>query len=208
MFSDGDGEVATRIARAAVDGDVRPPPILPDPPEALRAPGGVFVTLNTYPTRDLRGCIGFPEARYPLHEALILAAKAACEDPRFPPLTPRELDGVTVEVSLLSPPEDITARNPRAYLGEVVVGRHGLMVSRGTLSGLLLPQVPLEFGWDVEEYLAHACMKAGLMPDAWFEDGIRVRRFTADVFGEESPRGRVVRRRLGEGDAGRRGQGL
>lgn len=206
MFADGDGEAAVRIARAALDGLFSPAPAMDGIPATLRDRGAAFVTLLTHPARELRGCIGFTEPQYPLHETIALAARAAASsDPRFPPLTPREADRVAVEVSLLSPLEPVRVADPRDYLREIVIGRDGIVVSRGRQRGLLLPQVPLEWNWSVEEFLCHACMKAGLLPDAWFDDGVRIHRFQADVFGEEEPRGRVVRRPLGGGHEGHRG---
>ncbi len=205
MFSDGDGEVAVRLARTTVDGRFNGHRYGGDIPQGLEAMGGCFVTLNTHPARELRGCIGFVDAKFPLHQALALAAEAACDDPRFPPLGRHEVDGVVVEVSLLSSPEALQVKDPLEYPRRVEVGKHGLIVTQGRYTGLLLPQVPGEWGWDAEEFLTQSCMKAGLLPDAWFDPTTTISCFTADVFGEVEPRGRVLRRPLGVGHEGRRG---
>jgi len=105
------------------------------------------------------------------------AVAAATEDPRFPPVSPGELPSLRVEVSVLTPLAPILPE-------EVEIGRHGLMVSQGGRRGLLLPQVPVEWGWDRETFLDQACVKAGLPPSAW-RHGATLQAFTAEVFGEE-----------------------
>ena len=118
---------------------------------------------------------------------------AASEDPRFPPIAEAELGSVTVEVSVLTVPVDIGKGGGRDLQQSVRVGTDGLIVSRGDRSGLLLPQVATEFGFDAVEFLSQACMKAGLPPDAWLEEGTRVQAFQAEVFGEAAPRGAARR---------------
>jgi len=200
MFSDEDGRLAVTIARANVEAHVRrekPPQF--DVPEIFRRKGGVFVTLTTYPDDELRGCIGYPEPTLPLIDALKDAAVSACSrDPRFPPVRPEELKRIKVEVSLLTPPEEVRVRTPKDYVGCVRIGEDGLIVQRSWARGLLLPQVPVEWGWDAEEFLCQTCMKAGLNPDAWLEAGTKLFRFQAEVFSESKPNGEVRRRKLGE----------
>ncbi len=159
---------------------------------------GAFVTLKTHPDGRLRGCIGYPEPVLPLSRAVVRAAiSAATQDPRFYPLTPAELPRVTVEVSVLTPPEPLMAEDRERLPEMIVVGRDGLIVRAGPWSGLLLPQVPVEWGWDSREFLDQTCLKAGLSPGCWRRPDVEVLRFTAIVFAEESPLGRVVRERLG-----------
>ncbi|MHB9134636.1 MAG: AmmeMemoRadiSam system protein A [Armatimonadota bacterium] len=144
--------------------------------EAFRQSLGAFVTLTRH--ERLRGCIGYPEPIFPLHEAIARAgAAAALQDPRFPAVTSEELKELSIEISVLSPLQEIKAE-------EVVVGTHGLVIEKGTARGLLLPQVPLEWGWNREEFLAQTCRKAGLRPDAW-QHGARLYAFTAEVFSEK-----------------------
>lgn len=160
---------------------------------------GVFVTINTLKGKEheLRGCIGLVQPKIPLSEALIEAAiSAATEDPRFEPIKPQELNNLIFEVSVLTPPERLKAASPKEYLNLIKIGRDGLIVEYRFLSGLLLPQVPVEEGWDVEQYLSYACMKAGAPPDIWLLPETKLYRFEAVVFAEEEPNGRVIRRRL------------
>src|SRR6185295_19984167 len=122
--------------------------------------GGAFVTLHKH--GELRGCIGHIEANEPLGKVVTRCAVAAAStDPRFPPITADELRQIEIEISLLGPLEQI--HGP----GDIVVGRHGLVVEQGWQRGLLLPQVATEWHWDAETFLAHTCHKAGLPRDAW-----------------------------------------
>jgi hypothetical protein len=168
-----------KLAREAITECIlRRREIAPPGDEYMRQPSGAFVTLKI--DHELRGCIGFPEARYPLGETIVKAAiYAATEDPRFPRLDPGELQHVSLEVSVLTP------ARPVADPQEIEVGKHGLILTLGRRRGLLLPQVPLEHNWDRDEYLKHICRKAGLPDDAWKDAEARLEVFTAEVFGEE-----------------------
>jgi len=202
-----DGEFLVRLARRAVERyltefvRIEPPPGYP-PKLAERA--GVFVTIEKIardvtgvPRRMLRGCIGFPEPTLPLVEATIEAAiAAATEDPRFEPMTPGELESAVFEVSVLSPLQQVRYSSPEELLERIKVGRDGIVVEKGALRGLLLPQVPVEYEWTVEEYLENACIKAGLPPDAWRTTRLRIYTFTARIFAEVYPGGEVVERVL------------
>ena len=198
MFSDEDGILAVRGARAILDAHVRgraPPEV--ELPDSFDGRGGVFTTIKTHPGDNLRGCIGIPEPIMSLRDAIYRSAmSAATEDPRFPRMTSAELDSVLVEVTLLSPPEFIEVNRPDELLEKVKVGVHGLIAVRGGLRGLLLPQVPIEQGWDVEEFLRHTCWKAGLPMEAWKDGSTRFQGFTGQVFSEVEPRGEVVPKRL------------
>jgi len=166
------------IARRALGGYLGEGKI---PPEEgargkLAAPGAAFVTLTK--NGRLRGCIGYTEAVAPLFKVVQeCAVAAATEDPRFPPVSSNELPSLRVEISVLTPLVPILPE-------EVEVGRHGLMVSQGRMRGLLLPRVPVDFGWDRETFLDQTCVKAGLPPSAW-RHGATLRAFSAEVFGEE-----------------------
>jgi uncharacterized protein (TIGR00296 family) len=192
-----EGEVAVRIARKVVDAETRGDASgAVDAPSSFRENRGVFVTLSRHPSHDLRGCIGFPEPVYPLTQALLEAASSACHDPRFPPLKENELDGIVVEVSVLTVPQELNAEKRRELPKMIVIGRDGLIMERGHRRGLLLPQVPVEWGWGPEEFLEQTCYKAGMTPDCWLDPKVRVLSFSAEVFSEETPRGKVVRKRL------------
>lgn len=153
---------------------------------------GVFVTITR--ENHLRGCIGFPMPHKKLYEALDEAAiAAATQDPRFLPITEEELDDITFEVTVLTPPILITANKPEEYLQEIRVGRDGLIVKNSSNSGLLLPQVPVEYGWNAEEFLRHTCQKAGLEQDCWKRHDTEVLRFEGIIFKETEPNGKVIR---------------
>lgn len=158
---------------------------------------GVFVSLYTYPECELRGCIGFPLPVMSLPEATVKAAiAAATEDPRFPPVEPAEIDRIVIEVSVLSVPEKIEFTDPKELPSKIIIGRDGLMIKSSRGSGLLLPQVPVEYGWDSEEFLCHLCMKAGLPATYWLTGKFDIYRFTAEIFAEESPGGKVIKKEL------------
>jgi len=153
---------------------------------------GVFVTLNN--TAGLRGCVGFPLPDKKLYSALSEAAiAAATEDPRFSPVNVVELDQITFEVTVLTPPEVIHISETIEYPSKIKVGRDGLIVKHGSNSGLLLPQVSVEYGWTEEEFLSHTCEKAGLPGNCWKEKETQVQKFEGIVFKEETPNGKVVR---------------
>jgi len=166
------------LAREAVVSAVgrRPLPTPADLDALYQQPLGAFVTLTKH--GDLRGCIGYPEPTFPLYETIIRSGvSAALQDPRFSPVSPAELDALHIEISVLSPLQE-------ARPDEVEVGTHGLVIEKGRFRGLLLPQVPVEWGWNRDEFLAHTCRKAGLPTDAW-RTGAKLYTFTAEVFSEE-----------------------
>jgi AmmeMemoRadiSam system protein A len=176
-FTSEEREELLRIARRATKVYVtqgRMPEETPYHPK-LSVPGAAFVTFRS--GGSLRGCIGYTEPHAPLYRTVQeCAVAAATEDPRFPRVTPGEVDDLRIEISVLTPmmpvrPEDVT------------VGVHGLMIRKGQKRGLLLPQVALEQGWDREEFLSQVCAKAGLSLDTWKEDA-ELYSFTAEVFGE------------------------
>ena len=200
-----DGKYLVQLARNTITAFLRSrkmPPTPSDAPTKLNEKFGVFVTLNSVKDgHELRGCIGFPMPEYPLVEATMRAAiEAATGDPRFSPVSLKEFQSeVVVEVSVLTPPELVKVADPRSYPKEIKVGRDGLIVEWGGYRGLLLPQVPLEWGWDEEEFLSQCCLKAGLSPDAWLVEGTKVSKFQAVIFQEDSPSGQITSRSLETG---------
>jgi uncharacterized protein (TIGR00296 family) len=196
-LTDGEGRFLVQLARQSILTFLAEREKIPVPsntPTTLRQKCGVFVTLNVMQsgTKALRGCIGYPEPRLPLVDATITSAlNSATGDPRFPPLTTEELERVVIEVSVLTPPTLITVKTPREYVTQVEVGKDGLIVERGMFKGLLLPQVPVEWEWNAEEFLTHCCMKAGLSPDAWLVEGTKIYKFSCVIARETSPDGPV-----------------
>lgn len=145
---------------------------------ALLEPSGVFVTLRK--GEALRGCIGQVESLFPLWDTVAeMAVASAFHDPRFPPLTAGEINEVNVEISVLTPLSKVS--DP----GEIEVGRHGLVIEKEGLSGLLLPQVASSRNWDTLTFLRETCRKAGLNPEDW-KSGATIWTFEAEVF-EEAP---------------------
>ncbi len=185
-----EGRTAVRLARRAIETYLSERRVIRDRLTGVfEEKRGVFTTLTKH--GELRGCIGFPYPIKRLDEAIIESAiAAATEDPRFPPVRLEEMDEIIVEVTILTPPERIKAK-PVDLPKHVEIGRHGLMVKRGPYSGLLLPQVAVEFGFDAEEFLSQTCMKAGLPPDCWLVEGTEVYRFEGQIFKEVEPRGDV-----------------
>ncbi len=144
--------------------------------EKLKENRGVFVTLHV--GGKLRGCIGYPLPYKPLYQAVVdNAIHAATEDWRFEPIKLNELNELEIEISVLTLPRRIE------NYSEIEVGRHGIIVSKGGNRGLLLPQVPVEYGWDLEEYLSNGCLKAGLPSDEW-RRGVDIEVFEAEIFKE------------------------
>jgi uncharacterized protein, PH0010 family len=153
---------------------------------------GVFVTLDTHPKKELRGCIGYPEPIYPLNRALVLSAiSAATEDPRFPSLSKRELDSILVEVTVLTSPEKIEYKDPEDLVKKIQIGKDGLIAEKGIFRGLLLPQVPIEWKWNSEEFLSHTCQKAGLPTDEWKKGNVLFYKFQGEIFSEIGPDGKI-----------------
>lgn len=148
---------------------------VPAPSPHLAEPRGVFTTL--YSDRKLRGCVGYPAPILPVYRAVVETARAAaCEDPRFQPISLQEARRLQISISVLSSLQPISPE-------EIEIGRHGLVISKGAQRGLLLPQVPAEHGWDRNTFLQQTCIKAGLSPVAWLS-GAQVEAFTAEVFAD------------------------
>ncbi len=166
--------LARETVAARLVGKAIPEPSVEAP--ALLEPLGAFVTLKV--EGELRGCMGTFYPELPLYQVVQqMALTAAFEDPRFPPLRETELPRVIFEVSVLSPMQRI------ATLDAIHIGRHGLVLVKGQNRGVFLPQVPVEQGWDLAQYVENACMKAQLPADCWRE-GATLYTFTAEVFRE------------------------
>ncbi|MEM5794222.1 MAG: AmmeMemoRadiSam system protein A [Candidatus Aenigmatarchaeota archaeon] len=154
---------------------------------------GVFVTIETYPENELRGCIGFPLPYFPLYEAVQKASiSAAFEDFRFEPLKKEELKKVTFEVSVLTKPELIKVKDSQEYLKVIEEGKDGLIIEYEGFSALYLPQV-----WEIiqekEKFLESLCLKAGLSPETWKNKKTKIFRFRVEAFKEKEPEGEVVK---------------
>jgi uncharacterized protein (TIGR00296 family) len=201
MLELDDGKKAVVFARQVIEEFVRNNRLFDtDLSDVFKERQGVFVTIHTYPDHNLRGCIGIPLPIMPLKQAIADGAKSATHDPRFPPLSVDELTNIIIEVTILTKPEIIEVSEPNRYLEEIEIGRDGLIVEKGIFKGLLLPQVPIEQSWDKEEFISQTCMKAGLMPDAWFEKDTKISKFSGQIFSEIMPRGEIEEKKLDGSD--------
>jgi len=192
-----EGEFLVRLARKAVEEHLKSgktTDVPRDVPLKLMQRCGVFVTINSvrHGEKKLRGCIGFPYPTTPLTRAVIESAiNSATRDPRFHPVSPEELDHIVFEMSVLTPPQPVKAEKPTDYPSKIKVGQDGLIVEKGYYKGLLLPQVPIEWEWDEEEFLCQCCIKAGLPPDCWLLKGTNIYKFSCVIAQEIEPRGKI-----------------
>ena len=181
-LSESDKKELLKLARASIENHLAG---RRNAAPALAAPlfgekRGVFVTLHRQ--GELRGCIGYPLPFKPLAEAVAeMAVAAAVDDPRFPAVSAGEMADIDIEISVLTVPEKVESHD------RVRVGRDGIIISKGPQRGLLLPQVPVEQGWNLEQYVSYGCRKAGLAPDEW-KRGVQIETFQAVVFGEKEHR--------------------
>jgi len=178
-YTAGEKKELLQLARTTIenylkDGSKNYPPT--DNPK-FKEKRGVFVTLHM--EGDLRGCIGYPLPIKPLIEAVVdNAVSSSTEDYRFNRVTPDELKDIDIEISVLTVPKKVESYK------DVVVGRDGIIISKGFAKGLLLPQVPVEQKWNLEEYISYGCMKAGLSSNEW-RRGVEIETFQGEVFGEK-----------------------
>lgn len=197
-----EGEYLVKLARNAVEEYLKIGKTLSVPKDVLPKfleKCGVFVTLSSvmHERKELRGCIGFPYPTNPLAQAVIESAiESATQDPRFPSVSLEELNSIVFEVSVLTPPELIEVKKPTDFPSKIKVGQDGLIVERGFWKGLLLPQVPVEWNWNEEEFLCQCCIKAGLPPDNWLLKETKIYKFQAIIFEEQEPKGKIVRKEL------------
>ena len=165
------------IARTVIENRTKGKPVPEFKVDApiLKENRGAFVTIQK--KGQLRGCIGYIEGRGPLYKTIEeMAEAAAFRDPRFTPVKEKELPELEIEISVLTPLKKITDVN------EIEVGKHGIYIKKGWYSGLLLPQVATDYGWDRQTFLEHTCQKAGLPTNAWKEKNMEIYIFSADIF--------------------------
>ena len=196
-----DGQLLIQLARLAITAHLENKTLkMPSTTQRLKENFGVFVTLNKADTRELRGCIGFPYPNLPLQDATIRAAiSAATEDPRFEPVSIDEFQkNIVLEVTVLTPPEILRFENRKKIPELIAIGRHGLIVEGYGTSGLLLPQVAVEWNWDSTDFLSNCCIKAGLPPDYWLLDGTTIKVFEGEIFEEITLGGKTRRKLNGE----------
>ena len=202
MLSLDEGKTAVRLAREALTNYIQNKKMIEAKglPPVFNENRGVFVTIHE--EGELRGCIGYPEPVLPLGRAIIDSAiNASSRDPRFPSVRPGELPRLEVEVTVLTKPEPYNV--PKKELPEAVrIGKDGLIVSKGMYSGLLLPQVAPEWGFDSMEFLNQTCLKAGLPPDAWLDEDTEVLHFEAQIFAEVAPGREIIEKTYADTSCG------
>ncbi len=180
LLTPHDGDLLLRIAKSEIADAVahEPKPKIHHFP-FMEEQRGIFVTLTK--NGQLRGCIGFPYPVMPLGEAVRQAAVAAAlEDPRFRPVTADELKSIDLEVTVLTVPVAVEG-DPEGRPDKVVVGKHGLIIKGRGTSGLLLPQVATDYGWNATEFLDHTCMKAGLSGGCWRDPRVELLTFEGQI---------------------------
>jgi len=193
MLSKSDGIELVKLARQTVSDYFKTKEIRIKTTK-FKQKRGVFVSIHNYPDHELRGCIGYPNPTLSLGEALQRASfSAAFQDLRFLPLSEEELKDVVFEVSILTEPELIEVKNPKEYLKKIEIGKDGLIMEYNILhNGLLLPQVATEYGWNVETFLEHLCIKAGLFQNMWKDHNSKIYKFNTQIFTEKRPNGDIV----------------
>jgi uncharacterized protein (TIGR00296 family) len=181
------GDILLSISRSTLESVIRNDNMVKNQDHPiLSEKSGVFCTLTKQ--GELRGCIGYPTPDFTLGKALVLATKhSALEDPRFSPVLESELAGISIEITVLTPPEILKVKSSDEYQSLIIIGRDGLIASKGSYNrGLLLPQVPVEHKWSIEQFLDHTCMKAGILPDSWKNiDKVTIERFQGKIFQEK-----------------------
>jgi len=198
MISNIEGKQLVKLARKAVQKYLgESVDINIDSLERFSQKAGVFVTLISVRSKEeqLRGCIGFPLSEKKLYQSVIEAAiAAATQDPRFNPVEKEELANIIFEVSILTPPEEIRVQIPHEFPNHIKLGRDGLILKWKYGTGLLLPQVPIEMKWNINEYLENICFKAGATSaDVWLMPESKLYRFQAIIYKESVPNGAVIR---------------
>lgn len=193
MLSKSDGKELVELARKTVE-NYSNNKKLEIKETKFKEKRGVFVSIHTFPDHKLRGCIGYPYPILILGEAIQRASiSAAFQDPRFSALIQDELKRVVFELSILTVPRIIDVKDHKDYLKKIVIGKDGLIIEHGVLyKGLLLPQVAIQYNWDVETFLEHLCMKAGLMADMWLDSRTKIYKFQTQIFAEREPNGEII----------------
>ncbi|MCQ2070654.1 MAG: TIGR00296 family protein [archaeon] len=192
-FSLEEGILAVKEARKVTEAQINGDILQPDVPASFDEKGGMFVTLNEHPGGILRACIGFPLAVYPRRDALRQSARGVCVDPRFPPLKMSQAQRCVFTVSFLTSPEKIEYETLEELKSKIEIGKDGLIVKYRTCNAVYLPEVPVEEGWNVEQYLSSLCMKAGMQGDGWRSGALEFSKFQSIAFKETSPNGEIVR---------------
>ncbi len=195
-YSLKDGKILIELARKSIESGFKNSEKnkeeikIPNSPKFKQA-RGVFITLYSYPEKNLRGCIGYPYPDFPIAEAVIKAAKsAALSDYRFKPLTKDEINKIIIEISILTSPQEI--KNKNNVSKKIKIGEDGLIIKYMSYNGLLLPQVATEHNMNKLEFLEALCQKARLPKDIWQDKNCKLFKFQAQIFKEISPDKKIM----------------
>jgi uncharacterized protein len=187
------GKKLINLARKSIEFFFEKKKLMPIKNKGILEFGGLFVTINEFPEKKLKGCIGFTAPIYPLNELLIYAAFNACfKDPRFSPLLESELNQIVFEISVLTASKEFKCKK-NDLIEKIIIGKHGLIVSSGLNSGLLLPQVAVEHKINSKTFLEWTCEKAGLNKNSWKEAETKIQFFEAEIFKELKPNGKIIK---------------
>lgn len=190
MLTLSEGSKLVKLARSAIENKFSGKQVEKNKEAKFMLHRGVFVTLHSYPSHSLRGCIGYPYPIVPLYQAITDSAKsAAFSDPRFPSLKKEDIEKIIIEISVLTEPKEVKS------FDEIKIGRDGLICKFMTYSGLLLPQVATEYKMTREEFIKQTCVKAGLPPSIYTNSQCKFYRFQAQIFTEQSPNGKIVEKK-------------
>ncbi len=192
-----EGRFLTKLARNEIETHFgeKELDIPEDMKEVVSRKMGVFVKLNRYPNNALRGSAGYTEGIMCLEIALKeVSLSAATKDHRFHPLRKSELKTTVIEISLLSEPELIKVDDPGDYINQITIGVDGIIVEKDSMKGVLLPQTAVESRWNSKQFLSYASMATRLGPDVWLDPDAKVYRFRAQVFVEQEPRGKIIKK--------------
>ena len=186
MISENSGKFLVQLAKDVIRSELKEEVILipPEYPKELDQRAGIFVTLfrKVEGFRQLRGCIGLPYPEKSLVDGCVQAALGVMNDDRFPKLSLEDAENMEIEISVLSEPAKMVVEKPEQYLEKIEIGKDGLIIKKGIMSGLLLPQVAVEQGWSTEQYLKNLCIKAGLSENTWLDPSAEVYRFKTQIF--------------------------
>lgn len=188
-----EGALLVRTARDAVEKFLENSGLKPKKTKnrKLNEKHGIFVTIKKFPDKSLRGCVGFISP-LPLYEGVQYAAlSAAFKDPRFPKLKKDEIKDALFEVSVMTEPTLVSDKNSTELKKNIEIGSDGLIISNGPYNGLLLPQVPIEQKWNVDEFLSNLCYKAGMTPEFLKDENTKIWKFQCQIFAETKPNGKV-----------------
>lgn len=200
-YSKEEGELLVKAARNTLELLVKstgfkPEVVKKSMKDNFKESRGVFVTLRHYHTNEIRGHMGFLLPEFPLYEGIVDATiGAATKDPKFIPVTEKELEDTILEVSILSRPELLKGSETKR-LSSIKLGRDGMMIEYGLYKGHFMPEEIEEKKWTKKDAFEELCSIAKIPKTYWTQPNVRLYRFEVQTFKEEEPNGKVVEREI------------